>query len=254
MSEDEHQTSDDLARDIGFSRPAVAITVLFLFAGLNACSYFLRTDYAWRRLTRDTESVQLVGPDLHLGFPLAMAFTPGRGFVVSDQWVALVSNVLCAFVVALTGAYYFGTSDSDAALSSVSQLCSKRRNPMRFRFRLTHLFVVTTFTAILLGLLAGGPEPSERALKLVYLGGPCLIVWTFFMTKKWAKSQAYVLLAVIGIMAAIAAKFSQELFRDFTFGMFAMFVCWLPQMLLMLVLTIAIQRVQAAAEGLDKAN
>jgi|GEM_PF-4854891 len=53
-----------------FSRSAILLAVLFLFAGLNACSFFVRNDYPWARLTEETQGLFLDSFDVELGFPL----------------------------------------------------------------------------------------------------------------------------------------------------------------------------------------
>ena len=238
-------------RAFPISRLGVFLSVVLFFAALNACSFFLRTSYPWQRLIGRTRGILLESYDLEIGFPLNVVFRPGLGLVDGEQWVAFVGNVLCAIVVAAFYATNLGSRSKLSRSASEVDKVSSNRWQWQLRFRLIHMLTITTVTAVLLGLFARAPEPSLRALTLIYLAGPCALVWAFYALRYWPKSRSFVLLTVVALLAGAAAKFAVEVFGDFTFGLFGVFVCWLPQLLAIIVVVFVSQNLKSSWQMLE---
>ena len=210
------------------------VWVLLVCAALNSLSYFVRST-GWGNLF-GTSSGETVG----LGFPLLVwEDTSTRGPAATDA-LAIVLNILFATALGLVAgviAVWITWRGWLPPIELPTDLLAKPA-PRPLQFTLRQLLAFTAIIACFLMLLHKEFELRRQALQVVYLAGPCAIAWVAHLSRQLAPLIRPAVTSLLALLlAAGAALLAQSLsgINDFTRGLLGIFVCWVPQFVLLAI-------------------
>lgn len=211
---------------------------LLVWASLNSLSYFVRSG-GWGNLVgMHPEGVEAIG------FPWTVW---GEGGTYGSRHMSTAAMAADAAVA---------VAASLAVGAAVAWLANKRSPGLtpsatippeatrRFQFSLRSMLIGTAAVAFVLSLVRSEVNALAILLLIVYVFGPSILLVAAHVTRRMVPLDRGILLSAIGAALVAAAAVLGETIagiHDFTRGIMGLFVCWVPQCLLMLAVMLAWQ-------------
>jgi hypothetical protein len=214
----------------------VFLLVFLLWAAANALSYFVRSDGWGDLLGQSPQNAQAIG------FPWLIWSEDGS--YGSVNYFALLGNVATALlaagmaygiVAALTGHDAISASGSGPAASQPGRA---------LQFQLRTLFALVLVEAVILGGIRMYGDARPALLAAIYLLGPSLLLAVAWRLRDVTPTHRNLALAIVGFLFVPAAAVLGESIdgiHDFTRGLLGLFVCWVPQCVLLATLIMALR-------------
>ncbi|MEX2559924.1 MAG: hypothetical protein WD403_08415 [Pirellulales bacterium] len=214
---------------------------LLAMAAGNAISYFIRSDGGGTFLSGR-------GATDRIGFPLLVWEGGPR-----HEWFsysALALNVGCALLASALAGLAARLLNLPSSLHARDEDSLVSPEAGRVQFSVLGLLLATALTGLVLAAARAGTTGRLAILGGVYLFGPALIVAVAYRYRRVAERQRSMITAAAAlalVVAAIALGVTSGL-RDFTRVLLGIFVFWVPQCTLFL-LVIALRVMFAAQPG-----
>ena len=219
-------------------------STLLAWATLNALSYFVWSDGWGNLLGTRPDAAEAIGVPW-------IIWEEGPGLSSSEiDLVALSANVafgVCCTVLAGLAAARFGWTDSPAPLSP-SSAPTVPSAPRKLQFSLRALLMVAVVEALVFGAIRASVVARPLLLLLIYLLGPPVIVGVAHRLRDVVPLHRTLALAAIFLLCIPAVAVLGETIdgiRDFTKGIFGLFVFWVPECAVILVVLLGIERIRA---------
>ena len=217
---------------------------LLAWATLNAVSYFVWSDGRGNLLGNRPDAAEAIGVPW-------VVWEEGPGVTSSEiDLVALAANValgvFCSVLVGLAAAP-FGRPGA-ASLPSPSPTPAIPTAPRKLQFSLRALLMVAVVEALVFGAIRASVEARPVLLLLIYLFGPLLIVGVAHRLRNVVPLHRNLALAAIVLLSIPAVAVLGETIdgiRDFTKGIFGLFVFWVPECALISIVLLGIERIRA---------
>lgn len=107
------------------------------------------------------------------------------------------------------------------------------------RISLKQLLVSSCIIAAILATIRHGEDYYQTTLRTICVVGPVVLAWCFYLlesvTDKARLLTVFFLSLLMILAAAVSAEWSESL-RDFTRGMLAIVVCWVPVIWMMAII------------------
>ena len=206
--------------------------VVVLWAAANAVSYFARSDGWGNLLGQSPQNRQAIGAPWLVwqeGGPLGAA---GQLALVGNVAVGLLSAAGASFLVVRFPALRrilpssFGEEESQGVAGTGRAL----------QFRIRTLLGLVVVEAVILGGIRSYGDARPALLAAIYLLGPSVLVAVAWRLRDVIPAHRNVAIALIGFLFVPAAAVLGESIdgiRDFTRGLLGLFVCWVPQCVLL---------------------
>ncbi|NLS94763.1 MAG: hypothetical protein GXX96_21625 [Planctomycetaceae bacterium] len=212
------------------------LLVLLLWAAANAVSYFVRSDGWGNLLGQAPQNGEAIGVPW-------LIWSGGGAFGTShNNWLALLGNTavtLLSAVAAYAAVARFTRRFPDVAKLPDEKADTHSRSPRRaLQFRLRTLLALVVVEAIVLGGIRSYGDARPALLAAIYLLGPSLLLavaWRLRDVIPTHRNLALLLVGLLFVPAAAVLGESIEGIRDFTRGLLGLFVCWVPQCVLLAV-------------------
>ncbi len=197
-----------------------------LQAALNAISWFYLSS-GWSDLCGATQNADSEA----IGFPFEI-WREGQFF--GDGWMIdfpmLGLNLLVALAFALLGGFIaVAVGPRFNQIIEEFESNAKPPRPMRLTFSVRGLFVVTTITAVFLGLprMLG---VSPWLLGAIYFAGPLVLILIAMAPVGMHWEQRMVILVAFAIFMLVGSVVvGTKLGMEFDRVLFGVFICWVPQ-------------------------
>jgi len=171
-----------------------------------------------------------------LGFPLAVwrerevpdSLLPIIRAMSIDVFVGLACSTLVAAIV---------SRRAEETPREAEPVPFETASAARFQVSLRELLLLTAAVGIVLGVMRNEEDAYRGALMIVSLAGPYALLWLGHFSRRWfPKSSMRVSVAAALVLVIASAVLGQlvEGLHDFTRGLMALFVCWTPQLLLII--------------------
>ncbi len=210
------------------------LLVLLLWAAANAISYFVRSDGYGNLLGQAPQNGEAIGVPW-------LIWSAGGAFGTShNNRLALLGNTAVTLLSA--AAAYAAVARFTRRSSDVTKLPDEKtdthfRSPGRaLQFRLRTLLALVVVEAIVLGGIRSYGDARPALLAAIYLLGPSLLLavaWRLRDVIPAHRNLALLLVGLLFVPAAAVLGESIEGIRDFTRGLLGLFVCWVPQCVLL---------------------
>lgn len=213
------------------------LLVILFWAAANVLSYFVRSDGWGDLLGQAPQTTEAIG------FPW-LIWQEG-GTLGNYSRLALVGNVVIALLSALAAAeiaaWLARRRDQDVAVGDLhrDREASQHSAGRALQFRIRTLLALVVVEAIILGGIRSYGDARPALLAAIYLLGPSVLLAVGWRLRDVVPTHRNVALVVVGFLFVPAAAFlgeSIEGIGDFTRGLLGLFVCWVPQCVLLVVL------------------
>jgi hypothetical protein len=206
---------------------------ILLMAGVNAASYFARSD-GWGNLLGNQELVREA-----LGFPLEFweAGNSYGGFYAA--YSALAVNALFALGLgAILGLFAVSRRNQLNAWVAEIEAQMEQKHSRNLQFTIGGLLMGTAVVAVAASV-ARTLTPRPEALAAIYLCGPTtLIIGALIPYRISWQHRVAILITAACLMMAVAIAIGNALKIEFDKVLLSIFICWTPQSTLMAVLII----------------
>ena len=218
---------------------------LLVWATLNSLSYFARSG-GWGNLVgTEPQAIEAIG------FPWVIW---GEGGACGSRFM---SGAAMAGDAALAVAASLAVGLATAWLAARRPCGEPSQTPLppeatrRFQFSLRTMLISTAAVAFVLSLVRSEVNALAILLLIVYLFGPSILLVVAHLSRRMVPLDRGILLAVTGLALVVAAAVLGEVIdgiHDFTRGIMGLFVSWVPQCLLMLIVLLIWQRTRASTK------
>ncbi len=214
----------------------VFLLVFLLWAAANALSCFVRSDGWGDLLGQSPQNAQAIG------FPWFIWSEDGS--YGSVNYFALLGSVATALLAA--GMAY----GIVAALTANDTVPASGREPVAtqpgraLQFQLRTLLALVVVEAVILGGIRMYGDARPALLAAIYLLGPSLLLAVAWRLRDVTPTHRNLALAIVGFLFVPAAAVLGESIdgiHDFTRGLLGLFVCWVPQCVLLVTLIMALR-------------
>ncbi len=203
--------------------------VIVLWAAANAVSYFVRSD-GWGNLVgQSPQNRQAIGAPWLVwqeGGPLGAA---GQLALVGNVAVGLLSAAGASFLVVRFPALR-RLLPSSPGESEAEGVVSHPGRALQFRIRT--LLGLVVVEAVILGGIRSYGDARPALLAAIYLLGPSVLLAVAWRLRDVIPAHRNAAIALVGFLFVPAAAVLGESIdgiRDFTRGLLGLFVCWVPQ-------------------------
>jgi hypothetical protein len=216
--------------------------MLLAWATLNALSYFVRSDGWGNLLGTQPDAAEAIG------FPwIIWAEGPGVGSSRIDPVMLAADAALGIIFSILAGLAAVGCKRIAVRSSPLPcQPPAVPTSPRKLQFSLRALLMVAVVEALVFGLIQASVVARPVLLLLVYLLGPLLIVGVAYRLRDVVPLHRNLALAAIVLLSIPAAAALGETIHgidDFTKGIFGLFVFWVPECVLILIVVLGIEKI-----------
>ena len=221
--------------------------MLLAWATLNALSYFLRSDGWGNLLGSQPDAAEAIG------FPW-IVWEEGPGLSSTRIDLVMLSadaalGIICSVLAGLATAGCKGNAVRSSPLPCPPAAVAA--SPRKLQFSLRALLMAAVVEGLVFGVIQASVEARPVLLLLVYLLGPLLIVGVAYRLRGVVPLHRNLALAAIVLLCIPAAAALGETIhgiRDFTKGIFGLFVFWVPECVLILIVLLAIENIRPPAE------
>lgn len=212
------------------------LLVFLLWAAANALSYFVRSDGWGDLLGQSPQNVQAIG------FPWLI--WSENGSYGSVNYFALLGSVAAAlFAAGIAYGIVRALTAHDVIPASESEPAAPQ--PGRaLQFQLRTLLALVVVEAVILGGIRMYGDARPALLAAIYLLGPSLLLAVAWRLRDVIPTHRNLALAIVGFLFVPAAAVLGESIdgiHDFTRGLLGLFVCWVPQCVLLAALIMALR-------------
>ena len=222
----------------------LGFTVMLLaWATLNALSYFVRSDGWGNLLGTRPDAAEAIG------FPWIIweESSGGSSFQIDQIGLAADAALGIAFSV-LAGLAALKCRRITVRSSPLPHpSAAVPRSPRKLQFSLRALLMVAVVEALVLGVIRASVEARPVLLLLVYLLGPLLIIGVANRLRDVVPLHRNLALTVVVVLCIPAAAALGETIHgidDFTKGIFGLFVFWVPECVLILIVLLGIKKIR----------
>jgi hypothetical protein len=212
---------------------------LLIWATLNSLSYFVRSG-GWGNLVgSQPQGIEAIG------FPWTVW---GEGGAYGSRFMstaAMAGDAALAVVASLAVGLAMAWLAAKKPPGTEPQTAPPPEATRRFQFSLRTMLISTAFVAFVLSLVRSEVNALAILLLIVYLFGPSIMLVAAHLSRPVVPVDRSILLTATGLTLVAAAAVLGEIIEgihDFTRGILGLFVCWVPQCLLMLVVMLVWQR------------
>ena len=215
------------------------LLVFLLWAAANALSYFCRSDGWGDLLGQSPHNTQAIGVPWLVWQEGGAIGTYNRLALVGNFAVALLTATLAYGLVARV-------TDRCVTLNGTGderQQAVKSRPGRALQFQLRTLLALVVVEAIILGGIRSYGDARPALLAAIYLLGPSLLLAVAWRLRDVIPAHRNLALTLVGFLFVPAAAIlgeSIEGVHDFTRGLLGLFVCWVPQCVLLAAILMAI--------------
>ena len=222
----------------------LGFTCMFLaWATLNALSYFVRSDGWGNLLGSQPDAAEAIG------FPwIIWAEGPGLSssrvdpiMLAADAVLGIACSILAGLVALKCKRITIWFSPIPCPPATVPT------SPRNLQFSLRALLMVAVVEALVFGVIRASVEARPVLLLLVYLLGPLLIIGVANRLRDVVPLHRNLALAAIVVLCIpVVAALGETIhgIDDFTKGIFGLFVFWVPECVLILLVLLGIERVR----------
>ncbi len=216
--------------------------VLIAWATLNAISYFVWSEGWGNLLGTQPDASEAIGVP-------RIVWEEGPGVSSSEiDSDALAANgaigVFCSILAGLAAARFVRTSGPLPETPPPTPAVPKV--PRKLQFSLRALLMVAVVEALVFGAIRASVEARPVLLLLIYLLGPLVIVGVAHRLRDVVPMQRNLALAAIVLLCVPAVAVLGETIEgigDFTKGIFGLYIFWVPECALILIVLLGIRRI-----------
>ncbi len=211
------------------------LLVLLIWAAANALSYFFHSDGWGNLLGQSPQNGQAIGVPW-------VIWSEGGSFGANHySRLALLGNATAALLTAATAyalvAWLMRHGEVDPSAPEEASLKTTESPPGRaLQFRIRTLLALAAIEAIILGGIRSLGDARPALLAAIYLLGPSLLLavgWRLRDVNRTHRNLALLIAGFLFVPAAAVLGESIEGIHDFTRGLLGLFVCWVPQCVLL---------------------
>ena len=215
-----------------------------VWAAVDALSYFALSGGWGNLLGTAPEATEAIG------FPWVVWGEGGPYGGDYFSWLGLIGDVVVTLSVsAAVGLATVWLHKRDLAtrpgsLSADDSVESTRQ----LQFSIRTLLGTTAAVAFVLSMIKTSVQSLSILLLVVYLFGPSLILLAAHLTRRIVPLQRNLIVSVTGALLVVSASMLGEVISgigDFTRGIMGIYVCWIPQCVLILIIVLVYERVSA---------
>jgi hypothetical protein len=211
------------------------LLVFLLWATANALSYFVRSDGWGDLLGQSPQNAQAIG------FPW-LIWSEGGAYGTVNYFALLGSVATALLAAGMAYGILRALTAHDAIPASESEPVAPQ--PGRaLQFQLRTLFALVVVEAVILGGIRMYGDARPALLAAIYLLGPSLLLAVAWRLRDVIPTHRNLALAIVGFLFVPAAGVLGESIdgiHDFTRGLLGLFVCWVPQCVLLAALIMAL--------------
>jgi len=213
------------------------LLVLLLWAAANALSYFFHSDGWGNLLGQSPQNGQAIGVPW-------VIWSEGGSFGANYySRIALLGNATTALLTAAMAhvlvARFLRHGRVDPSAHEGASLETSEPCPGRaLQFQIRTLLALAVVEAIILGGVRSLGDARPALLAAIYLLGPSLMLAVAWRLRNVIPTHRNLVLFITGFLFVPAAAVlgeSIEGIHDFTRGLLGLFVCWVPQCVLLAV-------------------
>ena len=219
--------------------------MLLAWATLNALSYFLRSDGWGNLLGSQPDAAEAIG------FPW-IVWEEGPGLSSTRIDLVMLSadaalGIICSVLAGLATAGCKGNAVRSSPLPCPPAAVAA--SPRKLQFSLRTLLMAAVVEALVFGVIQASVEARPVLLLLLYLLGPLLIIGVAYRLREVVplhRNLALSAIVLLSIPAAAALGETIHGIHDFTKGIFGLFVFWVPECVLILIVLLGIEKIRPA--------
>ncbi len=227
------------------------LLILLLWAAANALSYFFRSDEWGNLLGLSPQSGQAIGVPWVIWSESGSSGFYSRLALLGNATVALLTAAMAHMLVAK----FLRHRQDDMLAPGNACLEMTESSPGRaLQFRIRTLLALFVVEAIILGGVRSLGDARPALLAAIYLLGPSLMLavgWRLRDVNRTHRNLALLIAGFLFVPAAAVLGESIEGIHDFTRGLLGLFVCWVPQCVLLAAVLMAFRGRFALADPAD---